>query len=678
MDAETTDAVKMGTGAAGKTPYTTADRIIDIMFWASLVLILAIYFRQFTLPIHLLPFFDQPISAWDPKSFSYPAAHVGAAGIMTSIWFISRKRHSMPRWLIGGAMIIGFAVPTYYVFQNAFNMQFRGSYGTGPDIVLGLIVIVQAFVLSWIYWGPVFPVLGLIFIAYVFFAGSLPGPLRGPDLDTQQILTRMVHKSFVDVVILAAQFLWMLIFWGLLMSGVGGGISLLEISRRLSRGIAGGPAMGSLVSSAITGSFVGGGASNVAITGPVTIPAMKRAGYSAEEAGSIEAMASNASAITPPILGTVAFIMADLLGVSYVDIIIMSLIPCMLWFVAVGTWIVSHAQANKHRIRPITMAAGERPVTPSLFIRSLTIIMVPVSVIVILVVQGYTLKTGAVLAFLITVILALLLRVETRLKAWTDGMRDAAFYASSLTVILIIVAIISDALVFTGLGGRLGDIIETLSRGNLLVAAFIMIFIGIILGGPLPAIPIYFIMIVTFAPVLQRMGVQPEVTHYVSFYMGNLGSITLPVAASCLVAAAVAQTKYWPTAVKTAKVAWPLMVYPVLFVLSPELLLFPDDDSQFVQWAVVVSAFIVMIGVQAATGGWLIRRLHILQRLALWGNFLVLCFALMPQRESLWLLGSAIVVVVAVALSTLVFSQREAMPAVAASKEEARTGSGGG
>ena len=213
-------------------------------------------------------------------------------------------------------------------------------------------------------------------------------------------------------------------------------------------------------------------------------------------------------------------------------------------------------------------------------------------------------------------------------------------YASSITIIIVIVALIADTLLFTGLGGRLGNVIEQAStlgvfdEPQLLIAAAIMVVAGVILGGPLPALPVYFIMIVTFAPVLERLGVPTIATHYVAFYMGALGSITLPVAASCLVAAAIANTRYWPTAVVTAKVSWPLWVYPVLFALAPELLL-QGDSGTGTTWLVIGTAAVVMIGVQSATGGWLIRPIPTPLKAILYANFGLLVVALLPDDESI-------------------------------------------
>jgi TRAP transporter 4TM/12TM fusion protein len=624
-----------------------SDRLVALLFWGTLLLLLGIYFAQFRTPLW---------ESWDPAAFAYPAAHVAAAGFMLVVWHLHQKRPRVPEWLTAVLLFAGFAIAGYYFHTRALEISFRPVFGSIPDMALAVLMFAQVTYLSWRYWGPIFPVLGFVFVGYMFVADLLPGPFHGPSFETQQILSRIGQKMFANIMDIAARFLWLLVFWGLLMNTAGGGIALLGLARLLSRGIAGGPAMGCVIASAVTGSFVGGGTSNVAITGPITIPAMRRAGYTANEAAAIEAMASNASSITPPILGAVAFIMSDVIGVSYLEIIVMSIVPALLWFLAVGIWIYSHAQLNTGVIVPISAdPAAEGRVNAFLYLRSSLLIMLPVTVIMYYVLQGYTLRTAAMGGFITLVILAVVLRVETRWSVWSQGLRQAAFYASSVTIILVIVALMSDAITWTGLGGRLGGIIEDASQGKVLIAGVIMIVFGVVLGAGLPALAIYFIMAVTFAPVLMRMGVDFRVSHYTAFYIGTLSAIIPPIAASALVAAAVAQTKYWPVCKVLIRVSWPLWVFPLLFLVAPELLLLGDSGSA-TTILVIASSAMVIIGVQVATAGWLIRPLALVQRAILYANFLVLVVALRQDLELL--MGICIAVVVGVGASSLVLKGR--------------------
>ena len=650
-------------------PKTFSGVFVTVIAWTTILLTAVIFFAQFKIGIPFTSIvLHQP---WDPPQNAYTVAHVASCGLVISVWYVD-KRFGLGarggggpmRWIVGLALFALFIITGSYFFSVADDLFRRAVYGTIPDLLLGTTVFAMVLYLSWRYWGPIFPVLALMFFTYVFIADLLPGPLKGPSFDTHRIFTRLGVKLFGTIANLGARFLWLLLIWGMMMSTAGAGVAILGMAKMLSKtGIAGGPAMGAIVASAITGSFVGGGGSNVAITGPITIPAMKKAGYTAEQAAAVEAMASNASSITPPVLGTVAFIMAEIIGVHYIEIIVMSLVPAFLWFLSSGVYIYAHAQKNRGQIRAVhAREVGTEFIPWHRYLRSALLLGGPVAVILILVLNGYTLRTGTVGAFGTAMILGIILRIETRWSAWTQGIRRAAYWASSVTLILVAVTIIADAIAFTYLGGRLSNIIDTLSGGYLLAAGAMMIVFGIFLGAGLPALAIYLIMSLTFSPILQDMGVDFKVSHYVAFYIGTLEHIIPPVATSALVAAGVAGTKYWPVCKVLAKMSWPLWVFPLLFLIAPELLLVGDAGAGMTMM-IILSAAVTIIGVQTATAGWLMRPLLFPTRVVLYANFALLAVAL--RQDWLVLLVVCIAVVVGAAIFTMALHGREAERAVA-------------
>ena len=640
-----------------------ADLFLTVLFWANLAIIFVFHFSQFT-----PKFFGVTLwRSWNPNFFGFEVAHAFAASGIATIWYL-QKRRTVPRWIFSSMLLGLFAYGGYYFFTRQTEMFWRPNVGSNPDMLIGLLVFAVYIYISWVHWGPIFPGIAFVFVSYLFIADLLPGPLKGPPIATLEIFTRITQKMFSTIMVLMADFLWVLIFWGLLMNAIGAGVAIMGLARLLSRtGIAGGPAFGCLMASAITGSFVGGGVSNVAVTGPITIPAMKKAGYTAGQAGAVEAIASNASGITPPVLGAVAFIMAEIVGVSYLDIIVMSLVPAFLWFLGAGVYIYAHAQRNRDVItRTFAQETGGEKVPWHLYTRSALLMIIPVGIILLVILQGHTLRFAATYAFLATVVLGLALRVETRWSAWSQGIRRAAYFASSVTVILAILAIIADAITFTGLGGRLGGIIEDVSGGEMLIAGAIMIAFGIILGAGLPALAIYFIMAVTFAPVLFKMGIDLRVSHYVAFYMGHLGTIIPPIAGSALVAAIVAETKYWDVCKAVAKMSWPMWVFPLLFLVAPQLLLIETEEAGSVTTLLIIaSASFAIMGVQVATAGWLFRLIPMPVRVVLYVNFALLAMALRNQTDLLMVI--VIVITLASAVVTLLTGRRleDAVPATA-------------
>ena len=637
---------------------TFVKRLVTALAWGTIALAFGIYFAQFRTVLW---------EAWDPPFFSYIVAHIAVAGLVTTVWFLDRQA-SLARWAMGLVLFAAFIAAGYYLFSSSSEMIHRASYGTKLDLAFGVTLFAAVIYLSWSYWGAIFPVLCFFFIGYLFIADLLPGPLKGPSFEVHRILTRITHQMFSGVPDIGARFLWLLILWGMLMNTSGAGLAILGLAKILSKtGIAGGPAIGAMLASAITGSFVGGGTSNVAITGPVTIPAMRRAGYTAEQAASVEAMASNASSITPPVLGTVAFVMAEVTGMSYIEIIVMSLVPALLWFLASGVYIFAHAMRNQDAIRAVHFReAGDESIPWHRYLRSALLLVTPVGVILWLILQGYSLRMGTVGAFFTTLALGTVLRVETRWFVWTQGVRQAAYYASSVSLILVVVALMADSISWTGLGGRLGNIVESVSQGQVLIAGVILIIFGVILGSGLPALAIYFIVAVTFAPVLSRMGVDFRASHYISFYIGTLGAIIPPVAASALVAAAVAQTKYWPVCKVLARMSWPLWIFPLLFLAAPELLLL-GDASPAMRMLIIVTTAVGIIGVQTSTAGWLIHPLVPPVRAVLYANFVLLVISL--RQDSVILMILSILIVAASAAVTLALHGREVAQVVPAKSE---------
>jgi TRAP transporter 4TM/12TM fusion protein len=643
-------------------PKTLSGIVVTVMAWSTILLTAAIYFAQFKIGIpgteYVLHY------PWDPPQNGYTIAHVSATGLVVSVWYLDKRfglggHVGIMRWVIGLSLFTLFVITGSYFFAVAEDLTRRSVYGTIPDLILGTMLFAMVLYLSWRYWGPIFPILALLFFTYIFMADLLPGALKGPSFDTHRIFTRLSTKLYGTIAGLGARFLWLLLIWGMMMSTAGAGVAILGLAKLLSKtGIAGGPAMGAMIASAVTGSFVGGGGSNVAITGPITIPAMKKAGYTAEQAGAIEAMASNASNITPPVLGTVAFIMSEIIGVHYIEIIVMSLVPAFLWFLSSGVYIYAHAQKNRDQIRTIhAREVGSESIPWHRYVRSGLLLAGPVATILILVLNGYTLRMGTVGAFSVAMFLGAVLRIETRWSAWSQGFRRAAYWASSVTLILVAVTVIADAISFTYLGGRLSNVIDTISGGHLLAAGTLMIIFGIFLGAGLPALAIYFIMSLTFAPILQDMGVDFKVSHYTAFYIGTLEHIIPPVATSALVAAGVAGTRYWPVCKVLAKMSWPLWVFPLLFLIAPELLLQGDSSNGFMAM-VILSSAATIVGVQTATAGWLLRPVLLPTRIILYANFGMLVVAL--RQDLVTLMGACVAVVVGAAIFTIVAHGHEA------------------
>ena len=705
------------------------DAVVTGVFWLSLAAMLAMGLGQFR---------------WDPPVQAYQNAHLAFAIWIGLLGFMLRKR-ATPRWAIAVLLMIGVGIAEYYFFQGAEDFFLRPRFGTWPDIILGMLIFLAVLAVSYMYFGWVFPILGIIFITYHFTAGFMPGFLRGADFEAWEVLTRTVQKQHTAVVDQASRFLWLLIFWGILLAAAGASLVVVGMARAFSRRLVGGPAMGALIASGIAGSFVGAGPNNVAITGPITIPAMVRGGYTPEEGGGIEGVASNASTITPPILGIVAFVMANLLGISYLEVIRMAIVPAAMWYIGTAAYIIGHAKRNAHRIRRVEATAEEQAAQPQaeqeawpyvrgalfvfvpllllllnlttirifpwllfgdgafpvlmsgfvmvlggvlasvalalltrspigMYVRSAAIAAVPVGIIIALVLEGFTLRTAVPAALMATLMLGVILRVETRWAVWSSGLKNAAFYASAVSVVLVIVTILADTIGHTGVGTRFGGIVEDLSGGSVALAGALLIILSVIMAAGLPNLAIYFLVTVTFVPILAGMGVDVRASHFVAFYMGSLSLIVPPVAGSALVAAALAGTTYGKVSWQLVKMAWPFYIFPIVLLLAPDdlLLLQNIPDNGLATLPVIVSLGVVLIGIQMASGGWVGTPLHPAARAAFYVVGTVSFYALLRSNAAALLIAPLLTI--ALAGAAIIYGK--VRPAAQATPESIPTTSG--
>ena len=572
---------------------------------------------------------------WLPNGFQFGVLHIALAALIVALQLLTTMRSSKrsARFLPWLSIIVTVGWFVYFYPLADFEVGDRFGYATRPDMIVGALLAIPVFFLAWKSFGPLFPAIGLVAIGYGFFASEVPGHFQGPPIPAERVISRYVlNSSWSGLVQLFANFVWLIMFWGMLLEVAGARKLVTRLAQKLAARFSSGPGLVTVGTSGVVGSFTGGGASDVAITGPITIPMMRRSGYKGAEAAALEAAASSAAAVTPPILGAVAFIMADRLGVAYKDILAMTIIPAVLWYVALIAYVVSSSKLRAIRLEkqggladtqaPEPAASGPGLLTstalPSaapqpdsartLFFAAVTVIL-PLGVLLFQVLNDTELFTAVFQALIVLIVLSVVLRAESNLQTWWRGIVRAATFASSVSVTIVIVNIISDTIKFTGLGSRMGDIVYDLSGGHLLLASLLMLVFGIFLSAGMPTLVIYFIMVFTFQPVLIEFAVPIEATHFVAFYMGALNQLIMPVAASVLVAAGIAGVRYWDAGMEATKLILPLVLLPFLFVFAPQLLLGVADDTVGHMMLLVSSVIVSFIVINVGMGGWLGRPL---------------------------------------------------------------------
>jgi TRAP transporter 4TM/12TM fusion protein len=523
-------------------------------------------------------------------------------------------------WALG---LIGFASGLYqWVFEA--DLTQRSGELTQADWVIGTVTIALVFEAARRVMGWGLPVICGLFLAYGLWGQYLPGAFahRGYGLD--QIVSALgfgTEGIYGTPTYVSSTYIFLFILFGSFLEQAG----MIRLFNDFAMGTVGhtrgGPAKVSVISSGLMGTINGSGVANVVTTGQFTIPLMKRFGYSPAFAGGVEATASMGGQIMPPVMGAVAFIMAETINVPYLAIVQAAIIPAILYFVT-AFWMV-HLEAGRKGL--IGLPKEECP-NPWTAVRERWYLLLPLIGLVALLFSGYTpmfsgtvgLGLTVILIFgaavmsgvqgkplrvlfwvllgmacagfvefgvgsfiaIIGVLLALtyVLRVggdarAMAVKALVEGARHALPVAIACALVGVIIGIIN----LTGVAAEMGGHIIAIGRDSLFLALFLTMLTCLVLGMGIPTIPNYIITSSLAAPVLLELGVPLIVSHMFVFYFGIMADLTPPVALAAFAAAPIAKETGLKISIQAVRVAMAGFIVPYMAVYSPALMLQTGD-----------------------------------------------------------------------------------------------------
>ena len=332
-------------------------------------------------------------------------------------------------------------------------------------------------------------------------------------------------------------------------------------------------------------------------------------------------------------MGAIAFLMASFMGISYLAVMKMVIPAAALWYLGVLSYLYAHGRRNRHRIASSVDLAAFDDVPPWIVFKSALMGIIPVGTLIYALNEDLNLRQTTLLVFVVFMATAVVLRVERRWDVWISGIRRAAVMAGAITLTMATLRIFDISLTMTGLEYRLADVLYDLAAGNVLVAVGLMIIGGVLLGAALPPIAVFYVMFLTFTPVLVKFGVERDQSIFIAFYMGNLATIAPPVASGIILAASVAGVGYWKASWATVVMGLPLFFFPFLFVFSPELILRGDSVARTVRVLTVMS--ITLVYMETGTAGWFGRNLNRLESAALIAAPVVAFFGLYWETDLL-------------------------------------------
>jgi TRAP transporter 4TM/12TM fusion protein len=593
------------------------------------------------------------------------AVHVGFLGLLAlPLVCVIKKKNIFLKTI---SWIGGLACFIIALYQTIFyqDLILRTSNLSHLDVIFGVTAVILVFIAAWIVMGYALSLIAGIFLVYCFFGNYLTGMLQHRGYDFKQIVEHLSYGTegiYGIPTYVSTTFVFLFILFGSFLERAGMIKLFNDVALGLFGHTRGGPAQVCVASSALMGTVSGSGIANVVTSGQFTIPLMKKYGYSPAFAGGVEATSSMGGQIMPPVMGAVAFIMAETLGVKYVEIVKAAIIPAILYYVS--CWWMVYLEAGKRKL--LGIPKDQLPSALSAFKRG-WYLTIPLIVLVYLLFSGYTpLYAGTIgLAFVIFLILGapiagklsnlkkvlfwiilglvsasffeigikvIVISISTlvlinfifkggreTLVSCRDALADGAKAALPVGVACAVIGVVIGTLTLTGAANTFGQFIIKVGENNLLLSLILTMIVCLILGMGIPTIPNYIITSAIAGPALLKLGVPLIISHMFVFYFGIMADLTPPVALACFAAAPFAKESGFKISLEAVKLAVAGFVVPFMAVYSPELMLQGLANKDF--FTIIISvgyisikALIAMLFLGMAAVGYMNEPLNFFER----------------------------------------------------------------
>ena len=516
--------------------------------------------------------------------------------------------------------LLSVSVASYSLITYETLMESAGIYSTTDYFmaVLGILLTLEA---TRRIVGLPIVIIASCFLIYAYMGAYFPGFLNHRGYEIKRIVTQMwfTTEGIMGIPLgVSATFIFLFILFGSFLTSTGIMTFFIDISNAIAGRAAGGPAKVAVLTSALEGTVSGSSVANTVGSGSFTIPLMKSLGYRPEFAGAVEAAASTGGQIMPPVMGAAAFLMAEFIGVPYLEIAKAAVIPALLYFA--GIWTVVHFEAKKCGLKGLS-----RDQLPNLWtvLKKDSHLILPLVAIIWLLVEGYT-PMRAALGGLGLCIVVGMFRKATRLNLTRllDILESGARAALGVALACAAAGIIVGVVTLTGIGLKLGDGLLALSGGYLIPTLIFTMITSLILGMGAPTTANYIITSTCAAPAILALGVPVLAAHMFVFYFGIIADITPPVCLAAFAGAAIAKANPMKTGIEASKLAVAAFIVPYIFVLSPEILMINATPWGIAQ--TTITAIMGMIGVGAAVEGWYWTRMSWWERIIILAGGLLL------------------------------------------------------
>ncbi|MEC7761728.1 MAG: TRAP transporter fused permease subunit [Pseudomonadota bacterium] len=507
------------------------------------------------------------------------AVHLGFALTLVFLYAAFEVKEDDPRWrghvrrLVNVALIAASVASMAYIYLNYFDLIRRAGRATDLDIYIGIAALAVTIEAARRTTGWALPLIAIVFILYALVGGYFPEPFNHRGIS----LSRLVYMQYLTMDGLfgaplgaAASVVFFFLVFAAFLQETKIGDFYISLANGMVGARRGGAAKVAAVGSGFLGSVSGSAVANVVTSGVFTIPMMKRTGYSTSFAGGVEAVASTGGQLMPPVMGAAAFVMADMMGIPYSQIVLAAIIPALLYYVSL--LITIDLEAARLGISGVPKSSQSKL---RVVLRADWYLLLPIGVLLAgLLYFGWSPSLSAILATASILVIAVVVP-KNRIgfsgffAAIRSAGKDALVIAAATAAAGIIIGVMS----VTGLGMRLSSILIDLAGDNLLLLLFLTMIASIVLGMGLPTTAAYVMLAVLVAPALVDMGVTPLAAHFFVLYFGILSSITPPVALASFAAATMSGGSPMKTSFAAVKIGLIAYIIPFVFVVHPEFLL---------------------------------------------------------------------------------------------------------
>jgi len=470
--------------------------------------------------------------------------------------------------LIGLSILVGL----YMFVESEELMGDRLGVYTTEDVAIAIILVVLVLEATRRLFGNILMGISIIALLYAYFGNYIPGMVGHKGYSIYRISTTMglwTEGIFGTPLGISATFVAVFVIFGSFLNQSGIGEFFIRIAYAFFGQTRGGPAKAAIVGSGLMGTVSGSAVANVVTTGTFTIPLMKKVGFSPEFAGAVEAVASSGGQLVPPVMGATAFIMAEMVGLPYANIVVAAIIPAWLYYACL--YFTVDAEAGKMGFKG---ESKENLEDWKVLLKQNWFLFLPLIILVYtLVFMNVSTGQAAFWAICSTVIITLYAkRKNFSFKLIVHSLESGGYGMLEIAIVTAMAGLITGVLSLTGLGLKVSGLLVGLAGGNTLLLLVLSMIVSIIAGMGLPIVACYLLLAVLVAPALVSMGVSVLGAHLFIFIFGIFSAITPPVAIAAYVAAGIARGNPMKTGWIATKIALPLFLVPYTFAYNPALI----------------------------------------------------------------------------------------------------------